>query len=110
ENLGKINARLTDGDVIVAEVDESDGSLGNVRATHAVINNLEADHLNYYDSLEHVQDTVVAALNANPRLERVFVNADDPGAASLIPRLTAPVTTFGRLAHADVQGADASAD
>lgn len=113
ENMGKINARMSDSDVsdiIVAEVDESDGSLTNVRPTCAVINNLEADHLNYYDSLEHVQDTVVAALNANPRLERVFVNVDDPGAASLIPRITAPVTTFGRADGADVHVSDAIAD
>lgn len=110
ENLAKQNARVTDSDVIVAEVDESDGSLANVRPTVVVINNLEADHLNYYDSLEHVQDTVVAALNANPRLARVIVNRDDPGARAIIDRLTAPVTTFGREPGADVRGVDAHAD
>jgi len=111
ENFDKINCRLTGGDLIVAEVDESDGSLRNVRPTVAVVNNLEADHLNYYESLAHVQDTVVEALNGNPRLQRVIVNVDDPGAAAIIPRLRAPVTTFGRLtAEADVRGIDARAD
>jgi UDP-N-acetylmuramate--alanine ligase len=109
ENMGKQNTRVTDSDVIVAEVDESDGSLKNVRPTVVVVNNLEADHLNYYDSLEHVQDTVVAALNANPRLTRVVVNHDDPGARAIIARLKAPVTTFGREPGADVRGVDAKA-
>ena len=110
ENFGKQNARWTASDVVVAEVDESDGSLTNVHPTVVVVNNLEADHLNYYESLAHVQDTVVAALNANPRLERVLVNGDDAGARAIIPRLVAPVTTFGReRADVDVRAADASA-
>lgn len=119
ENFGKINARTmplphTDGTtLIVAEVDESDGSLKNVHPTHVVINNLEADHLNYYEDLAHVQRTVVAALNANPRLARVFVNVDDPGARALIPELRVPVTTFGRVlgSHgADIEARAAAAD
>ncbi|MFO0744723.1 MAG: UDP-N-acetylmuramate--L-alanine ligase [Myxococcota bacterium] len=113
ENFGKTNARLTDSDALVAEVDESDGSLRNVHPTLAVVNNLEADHLNYYEDLAHVQRTVVEALNANPRLERVFVNADDPGARAIIPALRVPVTTFGRVLAergADVEARAALAD
>lgn len=110
ENFGKTNSRLTGSDTIVAEVDESDGSLKNVFPTLAVVNNLEADHLNYYENLEHVQRTVIEALQNNPRLERVFINADDPGAAAIIPHLSVPVTTFGRTQHAEVRALDASAD
>jgi len=107
ENFGKTNARLTDSGVLVAEVDESDGSLKNVHPTVAVVNNLEADHLNYYENLDHVQRTVAQALNDNPRLERVFVNIDDPGARAIIDRVKAPVTTFGRVL--DDRGADIEA-
>lgn len=110
ENLGKRNARITGNALVVAEVDESDGSLRHVRPTIAVVNNLEADHLNYYDSLEHIQDTVVAALNHNPRLERVFLNADDPGAAALAKRLDTPVTLFGHGEDAAVRAVDARAN
>jgi UDP-N-acetylmuramate--alanine ligase len=105
-DFGRLNARLNDGHLIVAEVDESDGSLKHVHPTLVVLNNLEADHLNYYDSLEHIQDTVVAALADNPRLEHAVVNHDDPGARALIERLKVPVTTFGREAGADVQARD----
>ena len=106
ENFDKRNARLDSGDLIVAEVDESDGSLRHVHPTLVVVNNLEADHLNYYDSLEHVQDTVVAALESNEGLERVVINADDAGAIALRARLSAPITTFGRLAEADVRAVE----
>ncbi len=105
-DFGRLNARLNDGSLIVAEVDESDGSLRHVHPTVVVLNNLEADHLNYYDSLEHIQDTVVSALADNPRLEHVVVNRDDPGAASLIERINVAVTTFGRADGADVQARD----
>jgi len=111
ENFAKTNARLTGGDTIVAEVDESDGSLRNVFPTLAVVNNIEADHLNYYDNLEHVQRTIVDALNSNPRLERVFINADDLGAHAIAKQLKAAVTTFGRNAtDADVRATDAEAN
>ena len=76
---------------LVAEVDESDGSLRHVHPDVIVINNLEADPLNYYDDLAHIQDTVVEALNANPRLRRVVINADCPGAMALVGRLDAEV-------------------
>jgi UDP-N-acetylmuramate--alanine ligase len=99
----RINARLTDRKLCVAEVDESDGSLRHVHPDVIVINNLEADHLNYYDDLAHIQDTVVEALNANQRLRRVLINADCPGAMALVGRLTAPVTTFGRVNDADIR-------
>jgi len=109
----KLNARITASDALVAEVDESDGSLVNVHPTLAVVNNLEADHLNYYEDLAHVQRTIVEALNANPRLERVFVNVDDAGARAIIDQLRAPVTTFGRVLSergADVEARAATAD
>ena len=111
ENFGKINARWTDGQLAVAEVDESDGSLKHVHPDIVVINNLEADHLNYYEDLAHIQDTVVEALNANPRLTHALVNHDDSGARALIDRLKVPVTTFGRSEGADIRakGVDTSA-
>lgn len=108
-DFGRLNARLNDSSLIVAEVDESDGSLRHVHPTLVVLNNLEADHLNYYDSLEHIQDTVVSALADNPRLTQVIVNRDDPGASALIDRIQriqVPVTTFGRADGADVQARD----
>jgi UDP-N-acetylmuramate--alanine ligase len=103
ENFDKINARLASPDLMIAEVDESDGSLCHIHPTLVVVNNLEADHLNYYDSLEHVQETVVAALEDNDQLTRLVINADDPGAMALAPRLSAPITTFGRTQPADVR-------
>lgn len=48
------NARLGTGDHLVAEVDESDGSLVKLHPSIAVITNIELDHPDHYTSLEQV--------------------------------------------------------
>jgi UDP-N-acetylmuramate--alanine ligase len=106
ENFDKINARLTGNELLIAEVDESDGSLKHIHPRIVVINNLEADHLNYYDSLEHIQQTVADALNENERLERVIINGDCPGALALAEQLNVPVTLFGRTPGSEIQVLD----
>ena len=53
------NTRWRPDGWLIAEVDESDGSLVNVPSRFVVVNNLEADHLNYYrNGLDDVLATV----------------------------------------------------
>ena len=51
------NARLGDGEYLVAEADESDGSLVKLSAAIGVITNIELDHPDHYHSLEDVIGT-----------------------------------------------------
>ncbi len=46
------NARLGDGDLIVAEADESDGSFLKLSPTIAIITNIDREHLDYYPGIE----------------------------------------------------------
>lgn len=48
------NAYLGQGDYLVAEADESDGSLAKLSAHIGVITNIELDHLDHYSSLDEV--------------------------------------------------------
>jgi UDP-N-acetylmuramate--alanine ligase len=48
------NARLGDGPYLVAEADESDGSLAKLSAEIGIITNIELDHPDHYESLEQV--------------------------------------------------------
>ena len=50
------NARLGDGDYLVAEADESDGSLVKLSAHIGVVTNIELDHPDHYNSLDEVVD------------------------------------------------------
>jgi UDP-N-acetylmuramate--alanine ligase len=91
------NARVTPGaPFLVAEVDESDGSLVNVHPDVAVLCNLELDHLNYYPSLEAVVDKVSQFLTGNPRLAFAVLQTGDRGSRLLMERLprTLRVVTY----------------
>ncbi len=98
QNYGT-NTRWREQGPVVVEIDESDGSLVNVPTDVALINNLEADHLNYYRSgLEDVLDTFAGHLARHPETV-LFGNGDDHGTAELFARVAgkingAPVT-FG---------------
>ncbi len=56
-NAWEGNARLGDGPYLVAEADESDGSLVKLVAKIGVVTNVELDHPDHYDTLDQVIDT-----------------------------------------------------
>ena len=60
------NARLGQGDYLVAEADESDGSFLKLTPTVAVVTTVDAEHLDHYGSLDAIRDAFVAFLNKVP--------------------------------------------
>ena len=83
------NAHHGSGGCFVAEADESDGSLLEYTPDVAVVTNIEADHLDFFGSVEAygaVFDEFVARLRPGGAL---VVCVDDPGAAALAQRATA---------------------
>jgi len=53
-NAWEGNARLGQGPYLVAEADESDGSLVKLAAKIGVVTNIELDHPDHYQTLEVV--------------------------------------------------------
>jgi UDP-N-acetylmuramate--L-alanine ligase/UDP-N-acetylenolpyruvoylglucosamine reductase len=73
------NARWdSEGEYFVAEGDESDGTLINYHPEHAIVLNIEPEHLDFYKDLAAI-DAVYTKLVSQTR-ERVIFCADDPGA------------------------------
>jgi UDP-N-acetylmuramate--alanine ligase len=73
------NARWdSEGEFFVAEGDESDGTLINYHPTHAIVLNIEPEHLDFYKDLAAI-DAVYAKLIAQTS-GHVFFCGDDPGA------------------------------
>ena len=83
-NNFSVNARAGGGEWMVIEVDESDGSHHNVQTDYTVCNFLEPDHLNYYDDLDHIIDSMREYLEDNDRLREAFVNLDCAGNRRLV--------------------------
>lgn len=83
------NAHHGSGSTFVAEADESDGSLLEYSPDVVVVTNVEADHLDFFGSVEAytaVFDQFVERIRPGGAL---VVCADDPGAAALADRTAA---------------------
>jgi UDP-N-acetylmuramate--alanine ligase len=56
----------TEGELFVAEGDESDGTLVNFHPEHAIVLNIEAEHLDFYDGIEAIKTVFRQVLSQTP--------------------------------------------
>ena len=97
------NARLGQGEFLVAEADESDGSFLRLTPTIAVVTTVDAEHLDYYPDLDAIVAAFLAFANKVPFYGAVVVCLDDPNLPRMIPRMMdTRVVTYGLEAGADV--------
>jgi len=94
------NTRFGGDAVFVVEADEYDKSFLALSAEVAVINNVEADHLECYGSLDALEEAF--AQFARPA-RRVIAGADDAGACRVAARAGRPTWSVGVAAQADVR-------
>ena len=95
--------KLGAGDLIVAEVDESDGSFLLTRPVLALITNADPEHLDHYGSREALLDAFVDFANSVPFWGAAILGIDHTGVAEIAPRIHARKLTFGFAADADLQ-------
>ncbi len=95
------NARLGQGEFLVAEADESDGSFLKLMPTIAVVTNIDPEHLDYYKGIEEIKETFLNFLNKIPFFGLAVLCLDHPNIQSLIPRLKKRFTTYGLTTQAD---------
>jgi UDP-N-acetylmuramate--alanine ligase len=101
------NAHAGEGDVFVAEADESDGSFLLLAPHAAIVTNVEADHLDNYGDLAAVEAAFDRFVRTLPEEGFVVLCADDPGAARLAGVPTAArVRTYGTAEGADLRLVD----
>jgi len=105
------NARLGTGEFLVAEADESDASFLHLSPTLAVITNIDADHMETYGhSLERLQQAFVDFAHRLPFYGSLYACIDDPGVASVLPKIAKPIVTYGLAGDADIRATDVVAD
>lgn len=96
------NAQCKNGAHFIAELDESDGTIVKYSPDIIVVNNLEADHLDYYkDGLNSVILTFhkfLARLNPSAK---ILLNADDCGVRLLHGRVYGDIYTYAVETNAD---------
>ena len=100
------NAKLGRGDFLVAEADESDGSFLKLSPTIAVVTTVDAEHLDYYRDLAHIQDTFVEFINKVPFYGMAVLCLDQENIQALLPRVEKRYVTYGLRSQADVLARD----
>src|SRR2546421_703058 len=98
------NARVGGRELYVVEADEFDRAFLSLAPTVAVVNNVEADHLECYGGSVAALEDAFAEFAGRAR--RAIVGTDDAGAARVAARLAVPVWRVGLGAGVDVRIAD----
>ncbi len=98
------NARLGQGDWIVVEADESDGSFLRLPATVAVVTNIDPEHMEHYGSFDALRDAFHAFVERVPFYGFAALCIDHPEVQALYGRVTdRRVVTYGFSPQADVR-------
>src|SRR2546430_6493888 len=87
------NARLGGRDLYVVEADEYDRAFLSLAPAVAVVNNVEADHLECYDGSVAALEQAFAQFAGRAR--RVIAGGDDAGALRVVSAVRAPVWRVG---------------
>ncbi len=98
------NARLGQGDYLVAEADESDASFVHLKPMLAIVTNIDADHMSTYDGdIERLRAGFIEFLHNLPFYGLAIVCTDDPGVNEILGDIGRTVLTYGLNDDADVR-------
>jgi len=95
------NARLGDGEIIVAEADESDGSFLKLSPTIAVITNIDREHLDYYPGIDEIKAAFLKFANIVPFYGCTVMCNDNEHIREIAPEIKRRTITYGIEHEAD---------
>lgn len=101
---GGSNAKLGQGDILVAESDESDGSFTVLSPTIAVVTNIDREHLDHYGEIDRIRDAFTDFINKIPFYGLAILCLDNKEIQTIIPRLKKRCQTYGMNSQADLRG------
>ena len=101
------NARLGQGEYLLAEADESDGSFLLLQPVIALVTNIDRDHLESYEgSFDNLRHAFLEFLQHLPFYGTAIMCVDDPQTAALVPEVSRAVVTFGLSETADIRATE----
>ena len=106
-NSSGTNAKLGQGDFIVAEADESDASFLYLQPILAIITNIDADHMETYGhDFARLKQAFVDFVEHLPFYGMAMVCVDDANVREILPRISKPVCTYGLSEEAQIRAVD----
>ncbi|MCC7074515.1 MAG: UDP-N-acetylmuramate--L-alanine ligase [Deltaproteobacteria bacterium] len=101
------NASVGQGELLVAEADESDGSFLRLNPTIAVVTNLDLEHVDHYTGgLPELKTAFADFVNRVPFYGLAVLCIDEANVQALVPTLARRYVTYGRSRQADYQAVD----
>lgn len=103
---GARTSSKAEGEVLVAEACEFDRSFHNFHPTHAVILNVEADHLDIYSGIEEIVESFAffaRRLPQDPKVGSLLIHHESPHRFKIAAGLDCAVETIGFASQADWQ-------
>lgn len=95
------NAKLGQGDFIVAEADESDGSFLKLNPTIAVITNIDKEHLDFFKDIDTLKQAFLKFANKIPFYGSAVICMENEHTKDIIPLIDRKVITYGYSEKAD---------
>ena len=98
------NARVGDGEWMVVEADESDGTFNRLPATIAIVTNIDPEHMEHWGTIEALRQGFYDFVSNIPFYGLAVCCTDHPEVQALVGRITdRRVVTYGFNAQADVR-------
>jgi UDP-N-acetylmuramate--alanine ligase len=97
------NTRMGEGDWMVVEADESDGSFLRLPATIAVVTNMDPEHLDHWGTAEAMVAGYDQFVTNIPFYGFAVLCIDHPAVQAMIPRVDRRIITYGFSPQADVR-------
>jgi len=107
-NIFGSNAKLGQGELLVAEADESDGSFLKLSPTIAVVTSIDPEHLDHYRDLEEIKQAFLEFVNKVPFYGLAVLCLDHENVQALIPQVRKRFVTYGLTTQANFRAEDIS--
>ncbi|MBE0426289.1 MAG: UDP-N-acetylmuramate--L-alanine ligase [Nitrospirae bacterium] len=89
------NSRLGEGEFLVAEADESDGSFLKLSPTIAVVTNIDREHMDFFKTIESLKEAFLYFINKVPFYGTSIVCIENEHLRSLVPFIKRRCITYG---------------
>ena len=100
------NAKMGQGEILVAEADESDGSFLLLSPTIAVVTNIDREHMDFHQTMERLNESFLDFINKVPFYGLAILCLDNANVRALLPKVRKRFATYGLSSEADFSAQD----
>jgi UDP-N-acetylmuramate--alanine ligase len=100
------NAKMGQGEILVAEADESDGSFLLLSPTIAVVTNIDREHMDFHQTMERLNENFLTFINKIPFYGLAVLCIDNANVRTLLAKVRKRFTTYGLSPEAEFSARD----